>query len=211
MAIVNPHLGTDTEGGWAMGFAWGFVGPAFSSDPPMVIAPEQLDAFNEGVLAGQQSAIQGLPINPSCVSLEQEVSPGAEVFMEGVHVFEIIGLVKAVRHFAHFSVEGLVFVFLLMIPGPPRLDAAAEFGTIGTNVRDRLVELGLARKSLFLGAGIDDEVAGCELKFTSIFTQLDAARAAVQALGRPHFVIARWDADAPMSGGGFQAIESDAS
>jgi hypothetical protein len=207
--ITNPHLGTELESGWAMGFAWGFIGPAFSVDPPLVIAPELMDAFNEGVLVGQQAAIEGLPINPACVSLEQEVSPAAEGFMEGVHIFELIGLFRAVKHFAHFTVEGLVSVFLLLIPGSPPLSAPTEFAAIGGNVRDRLVELGLARNSLFLAAGIDEEVAGCELQFTPIFTQLDAVRTAVQALGRPHWIIARWDADAPVSGGGFRVIESD--
>ena len=136
-AIVNPHLGTATEGGWAMGFSWGFVGPAFSSDPPLVIAPEQSDAFNEGVLAGQATAISGLPIDPPCVSLEQEVSPAAEELMEGVHLFEGLGLLKALvaRHFAHVAVEGLVGLFLLLIPGPPPLNPSTVFGDIAANVR----------------------------------------------------------------------------
>lgn len=34
VTLANPHLGTNTEAGWAMGFSWGFVGPAFSSQPP---------------------------------------------------------------------------------------------------------------------------------------------------------------------------------
>ena len=36
-SIVNPHRGLGTEGGWTMGFSWGFVGPAFSQEPPLVI------------------------------------------------------------------------------------------------------------------------------------------------------------------------------
>jgi hypothetical protein len=103
-SIVNPHRGLGTEGGWTMGFSRGFVGPAFSREPPLVIAPEQVAAFNEGVLAGQQAAIEGLSIEPPCVSLEQEVSSGAEGFMEGVHVLELIGLIRAAKHFAHFTV-----------------------------------------------------------------------------------------------------------
>jgi hypothetical protein len=206
--LVNPHLGTDTEGGWAMGFSWGFVGPAVSQDPPLVIAPEQMDAFNEGVLAGQQTAIDGLPVEPACVSLAQEVSSTAEAFVKDVHYFEIIGLVKAIKHFAHFSAEAFVFAFTLMIPGPPPLNPITAFLTLGGNIRDRLAELGLARNSLFLSVGIDENVAGCELQFTPIFTQLDSTRAAVQNLGRAQWVIARWDADAPMSGSQFNIIES---
>jgi hypothetical protein len=208
-SVVNPHAGTEGEAGWAMGFSWGFVGPAFSASPPLVIAPEQIDAFNEGVLAGQQTAIEGLAFEPSCVSLAQEVSPVSEGVMEGVHVFEIIGMIKAARHLAHFTVEGLVFLFLLMIPGPPLLDAESEFLDISQKVRARLQELGLSRNSLFLAAGIDDSQEGCELKFTRLFTRLEDTRSAVRALGRPHWVIARWDADALQSTRGFSVIESD--
>lgn len=208
--IVNPHAGMDTEGGWAMGFSWGFLGPAFSREPPVVIAPEQTDAFNEGVLTGQQAAIDGLALDSPCVSLQQEVSSAAEDFMTGAHIFEVIGLIKAAKHFAHFTCEGLVAVFLLAIPGPPPLSADIEFANIAASVRDRLLELGLAQNSLFLAAGIDEAIAGCELQFTPIFTNVDSARASAQALGRPHWVIAKWDADVPVSGGGFQVIESDA-
>jgi hypothetical protein len=193
-----------------MGFAWGFLGPAFSQDPPLVIAPEQVDAFNEGVLAGQQAAIDGLPVEPGCVSLEQEVSDASEVVMEGVHVLEAAGLVRSIGHLVHFTVEGLVGAFLLLIPGPPPLSATAEFGRVATAAQDRLAELGLAQKSLFLAAGIDEDVAGCELRFTPIFTSANQAHNAVKALGRPHFVVAEWDAGTPVSGGGFRVIETDA-
>jgi hypothetical protein len=210
--MFNPYLGTEFEGGWAMGFAWGFAGPAFSEDPPLVIAPEEVDIFNEGVLAGQQAAIEGLSVEPACVSLEQEVSSAAEGFMEGVHDFELIGIAYSAlaRHFANATVEALVFAFLLMIPGPPPLNSITEFRRIGRDIRDRLSELGLSNRSLFLAAGIDEEVAGCELQFTPIFTNLDGAREAVQWLGRAQWVIARWDANAPMSGAQFRIIESSA-
>jgi hypothetical protein len=58
-----PHLElttriseTDLEAGWSMGFAWGFIGPAFSSDPPLVIAPELFDVFNEVVTEDEIAA-----------------------------------------------------------------------------------------------------------------------------------------------------------
>ena len=80
------------------------------------------------------------------------------------------------------------------------------FTELAGNVRRQLDELGLAQSSLFLAAGIDEGVAGCELQFTPLFTRLDDARTAVQNLGRPHWVIARWDAEASVSGGGFEVI-----
>jgi hypothetical protein len=208
--LANPHRGTTTEGGWAMGFSWGFVGPAFSRLPPLVIAPDQLAAFNEGVLAGQQAAIEGLSIEPACVSLSQEVNHATEAVVHGVHLFELIGLgVSAFHKFKHFGAEAFAFVFLFLIPGPPNLDPATKFGMLEELVRTLLVTLGLTRNSLFLAAGVDQSVAGCELLLTPIFTRIEDARAAVQALGRPHWFIARWDAHAPVSGGGFAVIETD--
>jgi hypothetical protein len=219
--FTNPHLGLPTEAGWAMGFTWGFLGPAFSSEPPSVIAPDLVDAFNEGVLAGQQVAISGLPIEPACFSLAQETSSAAEGFMGGVHIIEALGvgntavgairgIVAVAKAVAHGAAEGFVFVLLLLIPGPPPLDPIQEFGRVGDNVRDQLNQLGLGGGSLYVGAGIDESAAGCELLFTPVFTRLDDARQAVTSLGRTQWVIAQWDAAAPVSGGGFAIVESSA-
>jgi hypothetical protein len=57
--ITNPFSGTPQEAGWAMGFAFGFMGPNFTDPPPAIIAPELIDAFNQGRLIGQQGAIDG--------------------------------------------------------------------------------------------------------------------------------------------------------
>jgi len=115
LTLINPHLGTDTEAGWAIGFTRGFFGPAFSSGPHLVIAPELVDSFNDGIFVGQQVAIDGIPIEPACLSLAQEVPSGPETLMKGFDVFESLSLTGAARHFAHFMVEGLLGVFLLMI------------------------------------------------------------------------------------------------
>jgi hypothetical protein len=37
--IANPFLGTPQQSGWAMGFAFGFLGPNFSDSLPAVVAP----------------------------------------------------------------------------------------------------------------------------------------------------------------------------
>lgn len=206
VTLSNPHRGTDLEAGWAMGCSWGYVGPGHSVDPPLVIAPELMDAFNEGVLAGQQAAIEGLDTGISCVSLQQEVSSGAESFMTGVHVIEGLGLAKAAfiaKSLAHFTVEGLVATFLLLIPGPPLLDPVGEFSRIASEVQAQLQALNLISGALFLGAGIDESSEGCELLFVPLFKDLAQARAAVAELGRPQSVIVEWTA--VMSG--FRIVE----
>ncbi len=102
-----------------------------------------------------------------------------------------------------------MLVFTLLIPGPPPLSATAEFADKAAALRDQLVELGLDQGSLFLGAGIDESDEGCELFFSNLYTNIDSARSDVQGQDRPHWVLARWDADAPVSGGGFSVIETD--
>jgi hypothetical protein len=97
---------------------------------------------------------------------------------------------KAFKHLAHFTVEGLTFAFALLIPGPPPLNADEGFSRIAALVRDRLVQLGLARDSLFLDCGVDEQAEGCELMFTPIFIAQDSGRRAAQGLDRPHWVIA---------------------
>lgn len=207
--IINPHLGLPTEDGWTMGFAWGFMSPAFSTDPPFVIAPDQLEAFNEGMLTGQQSAIDGLPLDAPCISLRQEPSEVAEEVMDGVHLVEGVSLLRQLRHFAHFGAEAFVTVLLLMIPNaPPLLSATGEFNNHAQAVRDRLAQLGITQGALYLGGGVDETVTDCELQLTPIFRDITQARDAVTMQGRPQWVLAEWNAAAPMSGGGFTIIET---
>jgi hypothetical protein len=208
--ITNPHLGLPTEGGWAMGFAWGYLGPAFSEEPPAVIAPEQMDAFNEGTLVGQQMAIEGLPVDQTCISLEREPSPGVEVFLEGVHVIEALDLLRAIfiaEKFAEAGAGAFVAAFRLAIPGPPPFDPVSIFQELGLKMREQLVGLGIDSGSMFIAAGLDESIQGCEMLLTPIFKSQDSAREAAQALGRPNWFVAQWDASAPMSSS-FVIIES---
>lgn len=208
VTLANPYLGTDLEAGWSMGVAWGYIGPAYSANPPLVIHPDLAGVFNEGRIAGQQAAIEGLDVGISCVSLQQPTSPAAEGFLHGVHVFEGLGLLHGLGHLAHFGCEAFVSVFLLMIPAPPLQDPVGEFSSLADAVRERLLELGLGSGSLYLAAGIDESVENCELQFVPLFRQVDQARAAVTELGRPHWVIAEWAASDLVSGGGFRIIEA---
>ena len=89
--ITNPDAGTFTESGWALGFAFGFMDPRFSDAPPALIAPELIDAFNEGRLVGQQTAIDGLSLTPECMDASQEGSNAAEGLVAGIHILEGLG------------------------------------------------------------------------------------------------------------------------
>lgn len=104
-----------------------------------------------------------------------------------------------------------MFAFLLLIPGPPSLDAIGEFGRVSDNVREQLNRLGLGSGSLFIGAGIDENVVDCELLFTPVFTRLDDVQTSCDvswkgAVGSSAMGCCR----APVSGGGFAIVESSA-
>lgn len=201
LMITNPHAGLPTEAGWTMGFSWGFNGPGLSQSPPLVIAPELVDAFNEGALAGQQSAIDGLEINTPCISLSVAPQPGPEVVMEGVHLFEIgelasdaAKLARSIGHVSHLGAGAFVAALLLMIPSvPPPASPESALPGLVLSVREELARLGLDSGSLCFGVGVDMSSEGCELLLTSVFRSLDAARAATLALNRSHWVLARWD------------------
>jgi hypothetical protein len=199
--IRNPHQGLATEPGWSMGFAWGFNGPGSSVPPPLVIAPDLVDAFDEGTLVGQQAAIDGLIINGPCISLDVEPQPGPEVVMEGVHLFEIgelavdaIKLARGIGHLSHLGAGAFVAAFLLMIPAvPPPESPETALPRLVINVREQLSQLGLDSGTLCFGVGIEMNSSGCELLLTPIFRTLDSARQATIALNRPHWVLALWD------------------
>jgi hypothetical protein len=58
--LTPPQVESPQSRSWGIGFAFGFQGPEQSSMTPANIQPEDVDAFNQGVLAGQGTAINGL-------------------------------------------------------------------------------------------------------------------------------------------------------
>jgi hypothetical protein len=55
--LTLPQVESPQSRSWAMGVSYGFQGPAQSSMTPAEIQPEDAGAFDEGVLAGQDAAI----------------------------------------------------------------------------------------------------------------------------------------------------------
>src|SRR5690242_4368657 len=69
--LTPPQVESPQSRSWGFGFAFGFQGPQLSSMTPADIQPEDADAFDQGVLAGQDAAIQGVPVSNPCVDLHQ--------------------------------------------------------------------------------------------------------------------------------------------
>jgi hypothetical protein len=67
----QPPFAPSQAEAWGQGFLFGLTGPMFSTEQaPDEIAEEVREAFEKGVLAGQQSAGNGLDIFPECVDTE---------------------------------------------------------------------------------------------------------------------------------------------
>jgi len=205
--ITNPFSGTPQEAGWAIGFAFGFMGPNFTDPPPAIIAPELIDAFNQGRLVGQQGAIDGLSLSTECMDASREVPPGAEEVVTGSHVLEGLGIAFdfLMKHLGHGVAGIAVLLFELTIPGPPDATPEEVLPSLGQKFVETLNSMGIDSGDLFVAVGVDTEARGCELRFSRLFKTIDQARAAADAMGRPHRVIAHWQLNAS---GSFEIIEA---
>src|SRR6266566_3598318 len=77
--LTPPQIESPQSRSWAMGFAFGFQGPERSTMTPADINPEDADAFDQGVLVGQDAAINGLSLATPCVDLNAEGPSGAHL------------------------------------------------------------------------------------------------------------------------------------
>jgi hypothetical protein len=195
--ITNPFLGTPQETGWGMGFAFGFTGPNFTDPPPAVIAPELIDAFNEGRLVGQQSATGGIELSSSCLDLSSERPLGEEVALVG-HVFELGMAVKDLANVKHVAggIAGLIVLFLEI--GIPDFTPTPDeiMPSLAEKFTETLNRMGIDSGEVFIGMDIDMGVTGCEVEFSNLFKTAEQARQAAAAMGRPNTAIAHWRLDA---------------
>jgi hypothetical protein len=195
--ITNPHAGTSTESGWAMGFAFGFMGSSFSDSPPAVIAPELIDAFSEGQLAGQQAAADGIELSSTCVDLLEEPL-SKEIPEWGGHIIELGMIIKdmwKLKHVAGGVAGAIILVIELGIP-PFTPTPEEMFPSLTQRFTETLDSMGIDSGELFIGMGIDMNVPNCEVQFTRVFKTADQARQAVAAMGRPNSAIAHWQLNA---------------
>jgi hypothetical protein len=182
---------------WGQGFLFGLTGPLESVDQaPDSITDDVRDAFNEGVLSGQDAAIHGLDIFPACIDTEEHehVPPEAEL------AIDVAGfVVEVVKDAATPASAAFSMVFMTLV----NIALAAHHFTPASEVIDGLSQdffgtieaLGRQDCDFFLGGAVDFDAKGCQLQLTPLFrTQSDARDAAV-ALGRPTFFVSQWRAN----------------
>lgn len=197
--ITNPFLGTPQEAGWAMGFAFGFSSPPQSVPPPGVIAPELVDAFNEGVLVGQQAAIEGFEFGAECIDTIEEHSFGSLVFHSATPVIEIGHGIWELRNLATVAagIGGiLVGLIELAVALPADVRTPEEVvPSLGVRLFEQLGKLGLGILEIFCGAGLDDQSTACQIKVSRVFKSFDQARDAALSMGRDAWLVVRWRTD----------------
>jgi hypothetical protein len=201
--ITNPFMAppfAESQAiAWAKGFAFGFQGPPESVPRPSDIDPNDGDAFDAGVLVGQQTAIAGFPVPSECVDL-REPPPSLLAFAPAG--FEALTFLKEVGKKAGGAVVSAILAFIdfTMAKTLHFHDPTESVAQPAEQLAEMLSNMGITDSmALFLGGGIDENVAGCELKLTPVFRNLEDAHAAAQAMGRPNFIVMSWRTDASRS------------
>jgi hypothetical protein len=180
-----------------MGFAFGFQGPEQSTMAQADVQTEDTDAFNQGVLAGQGAAMNGLPFDQFCVDLNAEGPDWPEFGMDAV----IEGgqmIWSIVKHgFALSLLEGVLLVVNLSIALETFSDdPETAIQQEATALQQLLQRMGITNSlELFIGGGVDTTQRGCELKLTPIFRSKDAATNSASTLGRDKWFVASWRTD----------------
>ncbi len=168
---------------------------------PADIAPEDADAFDHGVLAGQDAAINGLPLSTSCVDLNVE-GPGfsGELAVSGIEAglatWELFKMA-----WAGAVLSGVMFLVDLSMALETFSDNPNEaLSQAATALQGQLQKMGFSEAmQLFIGGGVDTSVAGCGLLLTAIYRDQAPAAAAASGLGRARWLVASWRTD--QSGG----------
>lgn len=203
--LVNPFLTPPQQEGpqsrsWGQGLVFGFQGPPASVVEPSNAQSEDPDAFQQGVLAGQDAAINGIDvIANSCVDLNAQ-GP----FPDGVPdvtwgTFEIADAVKVI------FTKGLAGGIFGAVTG--LLDISIGLETDFDNPEQQLEKCAQQLQStlssmgitdsmeLFLGGGVDLNQRGCELQLTKVFRAEDKALDAARGIGRSQCAVVKWRTD----------------
>lgn len=206
--LAAPQIESPSSRSWSAGFLYGFQGPETSRMQPADVPSEDSDAFNEGVLAGQNAMINGLDLAETCIDLNREAPSFPHFAVDGVAE----GIFSAVTlHAAHYMAlfgEGILAVVNLSIALETNFDDPdAALFKWGNRLQEELTTLGFTEPmTLYFGGGIDLDVLQCELQATSIYREQSAAVAATHALGRKRWMVGMWRTD---QCGGLSVVESD--
>jgi hypothetical protein len=219
MKMLNPFPIVELRSlAWEKGFFAGFCSALDrSSDiqPPDLDTADDIDAFNVGVIAGQQATILGWDIlDPPCIEAgEATLLSEEDEWME--HTFTGVKLATelTVAVIKRSVVEGVVGVFgaffeIALSAKNIRPVMETQLPRIGKQVTDLLNANGVPSIEIFCGAASAVGKKGCELLMTALFRTSGQARAAAIATGRSGWAVFSWRTQ--MSGG-FRIVDSQGS
>ncbi|TFW26504.1 hypothetical protein [Duganella callida] len=218
--LTPPQVEGPQSRSWGAGFLFGFQGPALSTTAQADVDTEDVDAFNEGVLAGQDAAINGLPFEPSCVDLNVERPEwphvlATESFGVGMTIRDFIRFArltgpKAAEALAGGILGGILDIVTVSLALETFNDDPEQaIVEAGTTLQDALQRMGYdVGMELYIGGGLQiaPETTGCEISLTAIYRSQEAASAAAKAIGRPNYLVAGWRTD---QSGGISVLEHD--
>lgn len=141
--IDNPFpLASASAPVWCNGFVLGLTGPDHSIDAPENVPQEDVDAFNAGVLAGQQVAVDGLSLSDPCVPAAEE---GNEVghAITGVEILHAAWDMRKLATLAH-GIAGLAVAFVELACTLPKHTLPVEqvLPNLGQTVTDTMSAFG---------------------------------------------------------------------
>jgi hypothetical protein len=200
--ITNPYLPSPSAtAAWSQGFVRGLAGPEFSISPPSDLPPYEAAAFAEGLLAGQDGAINGIAFEESCVLAEDSNEAGHLLSTALVAGETAIYVAKWAFHLAGY----VVYLVELAITLPKHtLPPDQVLPSIGQPLVKTLVSYGIESMEFYSAAGIDATNPGCEILLSPLFRTLDQARNAALSMGRQEWLIASWRTD---QSGSFKIVE----
>src|SRR4030095_13041728 len=140
---------------------------------PADIQAEDLDAFDQGVLTGQDAAINGLPLAQPCIGLNAERPKLIEVGIDGA--FSAAAFLRGVAKHGFRLAGGIAEGILAIVTLSIGLETFSDDPLTALNeqanaLQELLQRLGIDKPmQLFTGAGVDLENQGCELLLTPIF------------------------------------------
>jgi len=206
--IENPFLPSPSAASaWAEGFTKGFTAIS-SPEPGENVMAEDIEAFNQGVAAGEESARTGISLGNPCIAASEEHGP---LHVPGmvINAAEIAHGVWEARHLRTLAagMAGIVVALIELACTLPvhTLPPEEVLPSLGQPTVDVLASYGLESMELFCGAGLDTTAADCEILLSPLFTSLEQARQAAITMTRFQWVVASWRTDQSNS---FEIVDS---
>jgi hypothetical protein len=165
-------------------------------DPPEEILPEDADAYGQGVQDGRQVGIDGMELGDACVpAREFESEPAGELGSVAWGTWSVGSLLLGPPGIAAKVARGLITILRLGLHTAHTVPPEEVLPGLAQPVLDAMTEYEIGSFELFLGVGRDALATDCEFQLTRLLPSHDAARSAVQLIGRPDWIIVSWRTD----------------